>query len=151
MKKIYATASIIIIITFSLIMCGCVSTPDISPESRAIKHYNNGIELSQAVRYEEAIREYDLALEIYPEMEDAWYGKGTCYSLLGRDSEAINCYKKAVNIDSKYANAWYNKAISEKRMKYYNDALISIERYIDLVPDDIDALDLRDYLIDYLS
>ena len=142
-----------IVISFSLITCGCVNTvnENINPENRAINHYNNGVDLSRSVRYEEAIKEYDLALENNPKMKEAWYGKGLCYNQLERNPEARNCYQKVVDIDPKYAKGWFNKAVSEDRLHYYEDALISIQNYLNLVPNDSDAIVIRDRLIKYLS
>lgn len=59
---------------------------------------------------EDALIEYDKALEIDPKHVSAWNNKGIVLSRLKRFEEAISCYDKAIELSPEYANAWYNKA-----------------------------------------
>ena len=47
-------------------------------------------------RYEEAIVSYDKALEIKPDLHEAWYNRGIALGNLGRLEEAIASYDKAL-------------------------------------------------------
>jgi tetratricopeptide (TPR) repeat protein len=60
--------------------------------------------------YEDAIVNYDKAIEINPSHVSAWNNKGIALSRLKRYENAINCYDKAIEINPNHANACYNKA-----------------------------------------
>ncbi len=48
--------------------------------------------------YQQALRDYDLALKINPNLDTIWSERGTILSELGRDLEAIISYHKAMKI-----------------------------------------------------
>ena len=60
---------------------------------------NKGSALLQLKKFEEALRCYDKALEIYPNAT-IWNSKGSLLYQLGMYSEAIRCYNKASEIES---------------------------------------------------
>lgn len=60
--------------------------------------------------YEDAIVNYDKAIELNSSFVSAWNNKGIALSRLKRYEDAINCYDKAIEIEPSHANAWYNKA-----------------------------------------
>ncbi|HXX06311.1 MAG TPA: tetratricopeptide repeat protein [Candidatus Bathyarchaeia archaeon] len=66
--------------------------------------------------YEDAILNYDKAIEINPSFVSAWNNKGIALSRLKRYEDAINCYDKAIAIEPRHANAWYNKAKAYRDM-----------------------------------
>src|SRR4029079_17238087 len=71
-----------------------------------------GISFSNFGRYEEAIEEYNKAIEIDPRDYNGHYNKGNSLSNLGRNEEAIEEYNKAIEIDPRDYNGHYNKGIS---------------------------------------
>jgi len=60
--------------------------------------------------YDDAIVNYDKAIELNPSFTSAWNNKGIALSRLKRYEDAIKCYDKVIEIDPNHANAWYNKA-----------------------------------------
>lgn len=60
--------------------------------------------------YEDAISDYNHAIDLNPSYISAWNNKGIALYRLKRYEEAINCYDKALEINVSHANAWYNKA-----------------------------------------
>lgn len=72
--------------------------------------YSAGNASAKDGKNEDALIEYDKALEIDPKHVSAWNNKGIVLARLGRFEEAIDCYDKAIELSPKYANAWYNKA-----------------------------------------
>ena len=69
-------------------------------------HYNLGvINGGQKKEYEKAIKNFDAAVKIDPEYFQAYYGKGTCYELLGDKKNAIENYKEALKIKPDYSPA----------------------------------------------
>lgn len=61
---------------------------------------------------EEAISDYDKAVELNPVHIGAWNNRGIALSRLKNYEGAIKCYDKAIEIDPTHVNAWYNKAKS---------------------------------------
>jgi tetratricopeptide (TPR) repeat protein len=66
-------------------------------------HFNSG-------QNEEAIVEYDKAIEINPRYASTYDNKGYSLFLLGRISEAIESASESIRLFANYANAWYNRA-----------------------------------------
>lgn len=60
--------------------------------------------------YEDAILDYDHAINLNPSYVSAWNNKGIALYRLKRFEDAISCYDKALEVDPNHANAWYNKA-----------------------------------------
>lgn len=50
--------------------------------------------LSEAF-YEDAIKCYDKAISIDPQLKEAWYGKGVTLDKLGKSMDAKECFEKA--------------------------------------------------------
>jgi tetratricopeptide (TPR) repeat protein len=59
--------------------------------------------------FDEAIKAFDKAIEINPQYEKAWTGKGTAFALLRDYDDAIRAYDKAIEIDPQSTMAWENK------------------------------------------
>lgn len=72
--------------------------------------YNAGNAKMMEGRSEDAINDYDKALELNPNYVSAWNNKGIAMFRLKKYEEAINCYDKILETDSNHANAWLNKA-----------------------------------------
>ena len=73
-----------------------------------VKSYSGG--------YEEAIMEYDKAIELDPKSAEAYHGRGFLKGLLGKDEEAIQDNTKAIEIDSQDAYAYRNRGQSKDHL-----------------------------------
>lgn len=92
----------------------------------AIKWHDKGVELFALGKYEEAVVNYEKALEIDPYYFDAWLAKGNAFLNQGvLYNEALQCYNKALEIDSHSAIAWYNKGLALWYLNKLDDALKS--------------------------
>ena len=72
-------------------------------------HNNKGIALEDLEKYEEAIAEFDRAIELEPRDENTYNNKGNALRELGRYEEAIAEYDKALEIYPDYLKALENK------------------------------------------
>ena len=86
--------------------------------------------LANEGRYEEAIKAYDMALEIYIDNEIAWNCKGEVLYLQGKYEEALECYDKALGLKPDYDVAWnfrgevlYKQGKYEEALSCFNEAL----------------------------
>jgi Flp pilus assembly protein TadD len=79
-----------LLIMLSLSMCG--------KEEPAEEYFKRGNELSLSGEFEEAVAEYEQALEIEPENVDLMSNLGVAYYNLGQLDKAIDQYSRAIEI-----------------------------------------------------
>ena len=76
--------------------------------ARAIEHYpketivwiNKGVALNNAGKQIEAIRCFDIVIDIDPQDADAWCQKGVSFGLLKWFEEALECFETSIDINS---------------------------------------------------
>ena len=66
-----------------------------------------GYSLYSIQRFEEAVKAYDMALEINPDSEGTWLNKGMVFEHLQQPEAAKQCYEQIIKInpDNKDAKA----------------------------------------------
>jgi len=78
-------------------------------------YYNRGTELGQLKRYEEAIADFNKAIETYP--FDYVYGnRATAYYLLGNYRKALQDYNRAIAIDPENPNSYYGRSLAHRAL-----------------------------------
>jgi tetratricopeptide (TPR) repeat protein len=85
-------------------------------------------------RYEEALQNYDKAIELNPDDVIALDNKGYMLFKLNRTTEAIEQSKMVIEFDQNYANGWYNRSIYLAAEKKNDEALQAISQAIKLDP-----------------
>ncbi|MCJ7424616.1 tetratricopeptide repeat protein [Candidatus Bathyarchaeota archaeon] len=83
-------------------------------------------------RFVEAMGYFDRAVEINPQLAEAWNDKGSCLARLGRFDEALRCFDRAVEINPQNPEIWFNKALGEDRLTRNQDAVRSYWKFIGL-------------------
>lgn len=78
--------------------------------SRAYSIFNEGNDLFNQTRYEEAIKCYEQSLALDPQSALAWNGKGSALASMEKYPEAVECFEKAIEINDEFSLAWENKA-----------------------------------------
>ena len=98
--------------------------------------FNKGVALNNLGRYDEAIKSYDLAIQLNPLNAEAWDNKGNALFSQGRLDDALQAYNKVIDLDNKSSNAWGMRGyiLIHKKDPQYEEALISLERAIELEP-----------------
>ena len=61
--------------------------------------YNNAVTLQQSEKYDEALAEYNKAIEASPGDASYYYSRGTCYQAKGDLDSALKDYDKAISIN----------------------------------------------------
>ncbi|KYC37701.1 hypothetical protein WA1_04055 [Scytonema hofmannii PCC 7110] len=112
---------------------------------------NEGNDLSVSQRYEKAIVAYEKALEIRPDLHEAWFGKGFAQGELKRYSDAIASYDKAIALKPDKHEAWNNRGTALDELQRYNDAIASYDKAIALKPDYANAWYNRGYALNRLQ
>ncbi|MBI5146721.1 MAG: tetratricopeptide repeat protein [Thaumarchaeota archaeon] len=92
-------------------------------------------------KYDEAIKCYDLALELVPNHVDTLYKKAYSLSNLGKQNEAIKCYDLILEIKPDAINALYEKAsICFYSLKKYDEAIKCYDKILKVDNNHLGAL-----------
>ena len=92
------------------------------PDS-AIDYNNRGLMYFQSKRSEEALADYDRAIELDPRLDGAYNNRANCYAARGCLGEAIADYQIALDFNPGNLRAWINQGITYRDMGLYDLAL----------------------------
>jgi tetratricopeptide (TPR) repeat protein len=101
--------------------------------------FNKGFALSSLGKYDEAIKAYDEAIRLDPNLDGAWYNKGLAIYYQGKYADAIKCYDEAIRLNPNYADAWNNKGGALYNQDKYDEAIKCYDEAIRLNPNCADA------------
>ncbi|WP_286032707.1 tetratricopeptide repeat protein [Brachyspira pilosicoli] len=95
--------------------------------------YNNrGTAKKDLGLYEEAIEDYDKAIELNPNYPDTHYNIGIAKSNLGLYEEAIKDFNKAIGLNPNYSKAYNNRGNARSNLKQYKEAIEDYDKAIEL-------------------
>lgn len=117
----------------------------------AEQYYGDGINLSTAGQYADALAAFDKVVFIRPGNVDAWLNRGVVLENLGRYSEAVNSYDTAIALQPRNAELWYNRGVVLRKLGRYADAIASYDKAIAINPDYVEAWLNRGVALDYLG
>lgn len=86
-------------------------------------HNNLGVLYKNQERYDEAVRELQLAIRLKPDDADKYNNLGAVFLKLGFYERAIEQFKSAVKIQPNYAKAFYNLAYAYDEQGIYTNAI----------------------------
>jgi tetratricopeptide (TPR) repeat protein len=85
----------------------------VSPEEqKALARNERGLEYFSKNKFEQALKEYEEALKLYPSLAAAHNNMGSAYFALARYEEAARSFKEAARLDPSYAQAHFNLALA---------------------------------------
>ncbi|MFQ3628149.1 MAG: tetratricopeptide repeat protein [Cyanobacteriota bacterium] len=76
----------------------------------------------------------DRALQLDPNLPEAWNSKGVVHSVAGQYAEAQQCYERAIALDSRLDRAWSNRGIALLRQDRVLEAIANFEQALALAP-----------------
>jgi protein O-GlcNAc transferase len=79
-----------------------------------------GLALAKAGRFEEAIKLYDMAINIYPDYIHAITNKFLALHNLTRYNEALDCLDDALVVDHKYVDKFSEEYLTDETISYYS-------------------------------
>jgi tetratricopeptide (TPR) repeat protein len=85
-------------------------------------------------KYEEAIADYDKAIELNPNLADAWGSRGDAKVNLQRYEEALADYDKAVELNPNLDRAWGARGFAKRNLQRYEEAITDYDKAIELNP-----------------
>lgn len=119
-------------------ICGIIPDPNITL-LLAESHYERGLGYEKKEQYNEAIPEYDQAIENNPEYSDAYFHRGLCYSKKKEYNKAILDYSKVTELKSNYADAYFNRGSAYAESQKYDEGIKDYTKYTQLRPQDPDG------------
>ena len=122
-QKVMSILFVSLFIVLSLAMCG--------KQEAAEEHFQRGNELSLSGDFEEAIAEYEQALEIEPENIDLMSNLGVAYYNLGQLDKAIEQYSRAIEIAPNDPDIHSNLAAAYVQKYQVSGALEQLERALE--------------------
>lgn len=103
---------------------------------RAGTYVNRGIIATALSRFQEAFRNYHQAMEIIPDMPEAYIGRGNIHFLAGKLEKSIEDYSRALELDlSREYVAFLNRGMAYEKLKQYDAAEEDYRMALDAVPD----------------
>lgn len=98
-------------------------------------YVNRGNLLRDANRYDEALNDYNKAIELKPDFAIAYFNRGTLFKNAKRNSEVLNDFNKAIVLNPGYAKAYCNRGIVFYNEKKYEEAISDYSKAIELKTD----------------
>ena len=120
---------------FTLWSKAVITTPNSS-----IAHGSLGRVYQAQGRLEEAIREYEKAIDIYPKNYKAFYNLGVLYEGQKDFKKAVQNYKRTIAINPAFVNAHFNLGNIYFNQDFLEDAIYHYAKVIEIIPDDFEAL-----------
>jgi tetratricopeptide (TPR) repeat protein len=97
-------------------------------------------QLSDSIRYVEALAAIERAIKLDETSADAYYVRGTCLAMLARYDEALTDFNTSLRLDEMSVPAWDGKAWVLGIMGKKEEALVAINRALELDPDYFEAV-----------
>ncbi|GAC1370511.1 MAG: hypothetical protein PVS3B1_20060 [Ktedonobacteraceae bacterium] len=96
-------------------------------------------QLSNAIRYAEALQAAERAVVLDDTNVEAWYARGTCQAMQACYPEALADFEHALTLDASYVPAWDGKAWVLGILGQRELALQAVDRALELDPDYFEA------------
>jgi len=122
MRKALRTAAVL---TITLLVAG---TAALAAPNEAIKRNNFGAELVKQGRLDEALTEFQSAVQSDAQYTAAHANLAYTYDRLGRVDEAIAAYKNVVALDPKNAVAFNNLGVLYVKRESYDEAIQAFQQ-----------------------
>ena len=106
-------------------------------------YFLSGLRLLRHGNYEEALRDFDKAIELKPHFAEARAHKGGALWSLKRYAEAVQCCDKAIELKSDLAEAWTYRGVASFGLKKYGEVIENLDKGIKLEPDSAHAWFIR--------
>ena len=105
----------------------------------ALSFYKLGLIFENGRKFNEAMKEYEKALSIFPDFASASLRKGMLYDIQKKLKDAVKDFTRAGEADSQFTLAFFDQGLCYKRLKKPDEALESYERCVALDPDNAAA------------
>ncbi len=109
------------------------------PEGLDFEHIRNGLREAEQGRLDEAVREFERALELNPSNVKALYNLGVARMNQGELRKALQVFGAALEAEPENADVRNNAGVSLARLGMYDQAAEQFEAIVRLQPESVDA------------
>ena len=111
------------------------------PNAEYVSHL--GAALQRLLRFDEALKAFDKAVQLKPDSAELWRNLGNVLVQLGRDDEALLSYRQAFGLDASDFDAASKAAALLHRQARWQESLLFLDACAALRPDHAVTLQLR--------
>ena len=104
-------------------------------DDRSDGYFYRATALRHLEQYENAINDFDRAIELDPKNPKAYHHRGITKYKLGKYEEAINDFDKTIELNPKSTRAYNNRAIAKGELGKHEEAIKDYDKAIELDPD----------------
>lgn len=105
---------------------------------------------AQAGENQDVLNDLSKALQLNPELPEAWFWKGMLHSRQNQTTEALAAFKTAANFNTQQAAVWQQIAILQKQAGELHSAVEAIKKALRLEPEDYNLLQMYASLLEEL-
>ncbi|HYV92332.1 MAG TPA: tetratricopeptide repeat protein [Chitinophagales bacterium] len=116
----------------------------------AVAYISRGIAFYKEKKNDEALSDFNKAVELSPDFPDAFFNRGSLFANLKRNDEALNDFNRTIELKRDYAQAYNNRGIVYYTEMKYQEALSDFSRAIELEHDYAESYFYRGW-IEYYS
>lgn len=117
----------------TLILLCCFAVPAFSMnETEAKLEYNKGVDLYKIGQYDKSMAAFRHAIELNPDLTDAYYNLGSILTYLNQDEEALNVFKQIIVRNPEDYESIYKAAELSKKLGKTDKA----KTYLAMIPSD---------------
>jgi len=115
---------------------GTVSAVSLAAPKDAKKAYEKGLDSLKKKKTDEALKNFEKAVEVYPKYATAWYELGKVRSAAGNKEGAHTSFESAIQADPKYVAPYIELALLEVQAQKWQEAADITEKAVKLDPFD---------------
>jgi tetratricopeptide (TPR) repeat protein/predicted Ser/Thr protein kinase len=119
--------------------------------ANATELYKQANTFYELQRYQDALNNYEKAVEIRDNYAEAWYGKGKSLFGLNKYQDALLAYDQAIQIQPEYLEAWRGRGFTLYKLQRYGEAIASIDKTLESHSDDAEAWEIKGDSLDSLK
>jgi len=108
-----------------------------------ITHFNKGNNYRRKGEFENAIKEYTLAIKHNPEYYLAFYNRGRAYQNMGKYEESLKNYADTIKINPEYAESYNSRGFIYDRLNRLDKAISDYTNAIKINPEYAEAYNNR--------
>ena len=94
-------------------------------------------------QYEDAIKNYDMAIKLSPQNSSLYQWRGRVKSAMKQYVDAIVDFDKAIEIDSKKSHVFYSRGLAKYSLQRYRESITDFDKAIEINPNYTNAYTLR--------
>ncbi len=109
--------------------------PNLSKKDEAATHVNLGILLMRAKEYDNAHKNYKLAIDMQPKLSEAYINYAANLIYLGDFDQALQASNKGIELGTnKMPEALFNRAMAYDNLDQYNEAYADLKKALTIRP-----------------